>query len=109
MTRLSVTVLCCTLYFVPVVCAQSVMAGQRTPSKPDVRRQHTTEPPELAGEPGPILAPPTPASLQFLQSKAISAANPHDVQTLPPAIREVTELIHLEPTNSDFYLLRATL
>jgi tetratricopeptide (TPR) repeat protein len=47
--------------------------------------------------------------LQFVQSKAISAANPHDVKTLPPAIREVTGLIRLEPTNSDFYLLRATL
>ena len=74
-----------------------------------MRLQHIAEPPELAGEPGPIPTPPTPASLQFVQSKAISAANPHDVKTLPPAIREVTGLIHLEPTNSDFYLLRATL
>lgn len=109
MTRLSVIVLCCALRSVPVVRAQSSMAGQRTPNRPDVRLQHIAEPPELAGEPSPIPAPPTPASLQFVQSKAISAANPHDVKTLPPAIREVTELIRLAPTNSDFYLLRATL
>jgi len=91
MTRLSVIVLCCALYSVQVVRAQSSMAGQRTPNRPDVRLQHIAEPPELAGEPGPIPAPPTPASLQFVQSKAISAANPHDVKTLPPAIRELTE------------------
>jgi tetratricopeptide (TPR) repeat protein len=108
-TRLSVIVLCCTLHLVPVVRAQSTMGGQKTPNRPDVRLQHIAEPPELAGEPGPIPKPPTPASLQFVQSKAISAANPHDIDTLPPAIREVTRLIHLEPTNSDFYLLRATL
>jgi len=47
--------------------------------------------------------------LEFVQSKAISAANPHDPTTLGPAIRELTGLIRLEPTNSDFFLLRATL
>jgi tetratricopeptide (TPR) repeat protein len=109
MTRLSVIVLCCALYLVPVVRAQSAMGGPRTRNRPDVHLQRIAEPPELAGEPGPIPKPPTPASLQFVQSKAISAANPHDVKTLPPAIREVTGLIRLEPTNSDFYLLRATL
>lgn len=108
MTRLSVIVLCCASYFVPVR-AQSATAGQRTPNRPDVPLQHIAEPPELAGEPGPIPTPPTPASLQFVQSKAISAANPNDVKTIAPAIRELTGLIRLEPTNSDFYLLRATL
>ncbi len=53
--------------------------------------------------------PPTPALLQFVQSKTISAANPHDVKTLAPAIQELNRLIRLEPTNSDFYLLRASL
>ena len=109
MSRLSVIVLCCALYLVPVVRAQSAMGGRGTPKRPDVRLQHIAEPPELAGEPGPIPTPPTPASLQFVQSKAISAANPDDVKTLAPAIRELTGLIRLEPTNSDFYLLRATL
>ncbi|HEY1800638.1 MAG TPA: hypothetical protein VGG46_06850 [Terriglobales bacterium] len=70
---------------------------------------HIAEPPELTGAPVPIPPPLTPASLQFVQSKAIIAANPHDLKTLPPAIREISELIRLEPTNSDFYLLRATL
>jgi tetratricopeptide (TPR) repeat protein len=46
--------------------------------------------------------------LQFIQSKAITAADPHEVKTLAPAIREITELIRLEPTNSEFYLVRAT-
>ena len=109
MTRPSVTLLCCMLYLIPAVCSQPAMAGQITPTKPDVRLHHIAEPSELAGEPGPNPAPQTSASLQFVQSKAISAANPHDVKTLPPALREITELIHIEPTNSDFYLLRATL
>lgn len=108
MSRLNVIALCCALYLVPVVRAQSAMGGQGTPKRPDVRLQHIAEPPELAGEPGPIPTPPTPASLQFVGSKAISAANPHDIKTLQPAIREVTGLIRIEPTNSDFYLLRAT-
>jgi tetratricopeptide (TPR) repeat protein len=67
------------------------------------------EPLELAGEPPPRPTPPTPASLQFLQSKAINAADPHDVKTLAPAIQELNRLIRLEPTDSDFYLLRASL
>src|ERR1700733_764209 len=67
--------LCCTLYLAPVLHAQSAMAGQGTPSRGDMRLQHS-QPPELAGEPGPIPTPPTPAFLQFVQSKAISAANP---------------------------------
>ncbi len=109
MTRLTVIVLCCALYVVPFVRAQSATAAQRAPNRTDVPLQHIVEPPELAGEPGPTPTRPTPASLQFVQSKAISAANPHDIKTLPPAIQEVTELIRLEPTNSDFYLLRAML
>jgi tetratricopeptide (TPR) repeat protein len=110
MTRLSGIILCCALYFVPITRAQSATASQKNPSRPDLRLQHIAVPPELAGEPGPIPPPPTPASLRFVQSKAILAAfaNPHDARTLPPAIKEVSELIRLEPTNSDFYLLRAT-
>jgi tetratricopeptide (TPR) repeat protein len=73
-----------------------------------MRLQHIAEPPELAGEPAPVPPRPSSASLQFIQSKAITAADPHDLKTLAPAIREITELIRLEPTNSDFYLLRAT-
>jgi tetratricopeptide (TPR) repeat protein len=105
MTRLILTVLC---------CAQMLLApaiGQlATPShgKRDVHLQHVAEPPELAGEPAPVPPRPSPAALQFMQSKAITAADPHDIKTLAPAIRDVTELIRLEPTNSDFYLLRAT-
>src|SRR5215470_19173973 len=75
----------------------------------DARFQHIAEPLELADEPPPMPTPPTPASLQFVQSKAISAADPHEVKTLAPAIQELNRLIRLEPTNSDFYLLRASL
>ncbi len=98
-TRLSALVLCVCLSLVPVVFPQSSTSRQKL----------RAEPPELAGEPAPKPAPPNPASLEFVQSKAISAANPHDPTTLEPAIRELTRLISLEPTNSDFYLLRATL
>ena len=109
MARLSVIVLCCVqLSLVPAGHAQSATTGHETPDRRDVRLQHIAEPPELAGEPGPKPTPPTPAYLKFGESKAISAANPHDIKTLPPAIQEITGLIHLEPTNSDFYLLRAT-
>ena len=107
MTRLTGIVLCCAqLSFVSILGAQSATPGHKVR---DVRFQNIAEPLELAGEPQPAPPPPTAVSLQFVQSKTISAANPHDVKTLAPAIRELTELIRLEPTNSDFYLLRATL
>lgn len=110
MTRLTVVVLCCAqLSFVPVVRAQSATSGHKLRNRRDVSLQHVLEPSELAGEPGPTPVPPTPASLQFAQSKIIQAADPHDAKTLAPAIRELTALIGLEPTNSDFYLLRASL
>jgi tetratricopeptide (TPR) repeat protein len=109
MIRLTVIVLCCAqLSFVPLIHAQSATSGQKVPDRRDTRFVHIVEPPELAGAPGPIPPPPSPASLRFVQSKAISAANPHDTKTLAPAIQELTGLIRLEPTNSDFYLLRAT-
>jgi len=96
MTRV-LTILCCAL-LIPVARAQS--AGHL---------RHIAEPSELAGQPSPKPIPPTPASSQFMQSKAIRAADPRDAKTLPPAIRELTELLRLEPTNSDFHLLRANL
>jgi tetratricopeptide (TPR) repeat protein len=105
MTRLTLAVLCCAQMLLALAIGQLA-----TPShgKRDVRLQHVAEPPELAGEPAPVPPRPSPATLQFMQSKAITAADPHDIKTLAPAIRDVTELIRLEPTNSDFYLLRAT-
>ena len=110
MIRLTIIILwCAQLSLVPVVCAQSAASGQKLRKSRDLRLQTIAEPPELADAPGPVPTPPSPASLQFVQSKAISAANPHDVKTLEPAIRELSGLIRLEPTNSDFYLVRAML
>jgi tetratricopeptide (TPR) repeat protein len=107
MTRLPIVVLCCAqLTFVSMLSTQSGIPDRKVG---DVLFQHIAEPFELAGEPGPTPAPLTSASMQFVQSQEINAANPHDVRTLAPAIRELTRLIRLEPTNSDFYLLRATL
>lgn len=67
------------------------------------------EPPELKGEPPPIPPTPSAASLRFVESKAIREADPHNPKTVAPAIRELDELIQLEPNNSDFYFLRANL
>src|SRR5205823_4309351 len=107
MIRLTFKALCCAqLALVSIFGAQSAMSDQKAR---DVRFRHIVEPLELAGEPGPTPTPPGPASLQFMQSKAINAADPHDVKTLAPAIQELTGLIRLEPTNSDFYFLRASL
>jgi tetratricopeptide (TPR) repeat protein len=107
MIRLTLLAICCAqLSLASIFGAQSATSDQRAR---DVRFQHIAEPLELAGEPQPVPSPPTATSLQFVQNKTISAANPHDVKTLAPAIRELTELIRLEPTNADFYLLRATL
>lgn len=106
MVRATVMVLCAFLSSIQALGAQSTTS--KLASRDDARSQHIVAPPELAGEPGPVPTPPSPASLQFIQSKAITAADPHDVKSLGPAIQELTALIHLEPTNSDFYLLRAT-
>ena len=55
MARLSVIVLCCLqLSSVLAGRAQSATTGQETPDGRNVRLQHIAEPPELAGEPGPI-------------------------------------------------------
>jgi len=93
-----------------VVCAsafgQSALPNHKVR---DTGLRHIAEPLELAGEPPPMPPPPTPALLQFAQSKVISAADPHDVKTLAPAIQELNRLILLEPSNSDFYFLRASL
>jgi tetratricopeptide (TPR) repeat protein len=75
----------------------------------DVRLRGIADPPELAGAPPPAPPKPSAASMQFIQSKAIQQADPHDPKTLEPAFRELDELIHLEPNNSDLYLIRATL
>jgi tetratricopeptide (TPR) repeat protein len=110
MTRLTVIVLCfAQMLSAPLTCAQTATPSHNLRYKGDVRLQHVAEPPELAGEPAPVPPRPSPASLQFIQSKAITAADPHNVTTLAPAIREITELIRLEPTNSDFYFRRASL
>ena len=74
-TRLSALVLCVCFSLMSEVFSQSSTSRQKL----------RAEPPELAGEPPPKPAPPTPASLEFVQSKAISAANPHDPTTLGPA------------------------
>ena len=109
-TSLVVTALCCArMFLVTTTSAQSATPSQNFHYKSDVRLQHVVEPPELAGESAPVPPRPSPAALQFMQSKAITAADPHNVTTLAPAIREITELIGLEPTNSDFYFLRASL
>ena len=105
MVRVAAMVLCASLSSIQAVNAQSIPRMAR--GKGDIPLQHIAEPPELAGEPRPVPTPPSPASLQFIQSNAINSAHPHDVKSLNPAIQELTRLIHLEPTNSDFYLLRA--
>ena len=99
---------------IPLSCAVVglVTFGQSTiPSHKagDARLQHIAEPLELAGELPPTPPPPNPALLQFVESKALSAADPHDVKTLAPSIQELNRLIRLEPTNSDFYFSRASL
>jgi tetratricopeptide (TPR) repeat protein len=112
MTRFTViVVLCCCaqLSLAPRVCAQSATSGHKVLDKREAPTQKALEPPELSGGPSPAPTPPTPALLQFAQSKIIRAADPHDAKTLAPAIREITALIGLEPTSSDFYLLRASL
>ena len=102
---------CAQLWLIPLAPAQTATSGYNPPNGRAEHLQRIAEPPELAGQPGPRPNPPTPnqASLQFVQSKAIRAVDPHVAKTLAPAIRELTELIRLEPTNSDFHLLRANL
>ena len=108
--RLNATLLCCAqLSLVPPIHAQSARLTSHYTTGATCVSPHFVEPLELTGKPGPVPAPPSAASLELVQSKAIRAADPHDSKTLAPAIEELSRLIRLEPTNSDFYLLRATL
>jgi tetratricopeptide (TPR) repeat protein len=101
--------LCIVVHFVFVSRAQ-VIAGQRTErNRSSAHLQHVAQPPELAGEPAPSPTPLSAAYLRFVQSKAIASVDRNDAKTLTPAISELTELIRLEPTSSDFYLIRAQL
>jgi tetratricopeptide (TPR) repeat protein len=109
MARFSLIILCSAqLWLIPIALAQTIPFGYNPPNERE-HLQHVADPPELAGHPGPRPNQPTPTSLQFMQSKAIRAADPQDAKTIAPAIKELTELLRLEPTNSDFHLLRANL
>src|SRR3989442_1476208 len=107
MRRLISTVFCCVYFLlIPALRAQSAMSGR---NGYNVHLAHVADPPELAGKPGPAPTPPTVAERQFVENRAIRGVDPKDPKTLAPAIRELTALIALEPTNSDFHLVRATL
>ncbi len=107
MARPTLIISCALWSLIQNVGAQSTTS--RSANTDQVRLLRIAAPPELAGDPGPLPTPPSAAALQFVQSKAIAAADPHDVKSLAPAIQELTGLIHLDPANSDFYLLRASL
>ena len=109
-TPLSViAVFCVQLTFVPIIHSQSSTSGRNVIEGRDPRLQRIAEPPELTGEPKPKPKPSTPAELQFAESDVRALfANPHDPQTLGPAVVELNRLIRIEPDNSYFYFLRAT-
>lgn len=106
MIRAAISILCCAQLFAGIGWGQS-HSDPRQMHSPSV--QSVVNPPELNGPPAPKPPVPTATDRRYIESKQIQSANPSEPSTLPPAIRELTALIDLEPTNSDFYMARATL
>jgi tetratricopeptide (TPR) repeat protein len=96
MLRLAAALVCLLISLAPAISAQTPRVAELPEfAGPPIRRQTSIN--------------ATPALRRFVDSKLIHSADPKNPATLAPAIQELTELITMEPTNSDFRLLRATL
>ena len=73
-----------------------------------IRLSKVSEPPELKGLTQRPYVPPPEVDRKFLNSR-ISKADPKVPESIPPAIKDLDELIAEEPQRSDFYLIRAEL
>jgi hypothetical protein len=88
-----------------VVLATVPLSAQKVPSRQQTPRG--VDPVELSGPPKkPIVV--TPAKRAFVQSSVMTQLNSNDRSVLTSALREITSFIQQDPTDTDFYLLRAT-
>ncbi len=87
-----------------VVVATIPLSAQNVPSRRETRA--VVDPVELSGPPKkPIVV--TPAKRAFAQSSLMTQLNSKDRSVLTSALREITSFIQQDPTDTDFYLLRA--
>jgi tetratricopeptide (TPR) repeat protein len=90
---------------VAVVLATISLSAQNVPSRRQTRS--VVDPVELSGPPKkPIVL--TPAKRAFAQSAVMEQLNSKDPSVLATALREITSFIKQDPTDTDFFLMRAT-
>src|ERR1700676_1903243 len=88
-----------------VVVATIPLSAQNVPPRRQTRA--IIDPVELSGPPKkPIVV--TPTKRAFAQSAVMEQLNSKDPSVLTSALREITSFIQQDPTDTDFYLLRAT-
>jgi tetratricopeptide (TPR) repeat protein len=90
---------------VAVVLVTISLSAQNEPSRRQTRS--VVDPLELSGPPKkPIVL--TPAKRAFAQSALMEQLNSKDPSVLATALREITSFIQQDPTDTDFFIMRAT-
>jgi len=81
------------------------LSAQNVPSRRQTRA--VVDPMELSGPPKkPITL--TPAKRAFAQSAVMEQLNSKDPSVLAAALRAITSFIQQDPTDTDFFIMRAT-
>jgi tetratricopeptide (TPR) repeat protein len=87
-----------------VVLATIPLSARNVPSR---RQRAVVDPVELSGPPKkPIVV--TPARRALAQSAVMEQLNSKDPSVLATAVREITSFIQRDPTDTDFFIMRAT-
>lgn len=88
-----------------VVLATIPLSAQNVPSRRQTRA--VVDPVELSGPPKkPIIL--SPAERAFAQSAVMEKLNSKDPSVLASAFSDITSFIQQDPTDSDFFIMRAT-
>jgi tetratricopeptide (TPR) repeat protein len=94
----------CILFIIASVVAIPLLA-QNVPSRRQTRA--VVDPVELSGQPKKLIVV-TPAKRAFAQSALMEQLNSKDPSVLATAEREITSFIQQDPTDTDFFIMRAT-
>ena len=88
-----------------VVLVTVPLSAQNVPSRRQTRA--VVDPVELSGPPKKPIAL-TPAKRAFAQSAAMNHLESKDPSVLATTLREITSFIQQDPTDTDFFIMRAT-